>query len=218
MSLDYVVYVKTRRRSMKSVRAVATQVLGQLPGASLAAPSDESEEDELHIVAPRASGVVSVTIHQFGVGLAISSTTGVRETFVALGDLVDDIAGALGTVLSEEDAANLLEKEEEAYAVSRRSPLANMVLLTLLGREGEVLAEERETHANFIAQHLPGGMLRPTLLHDRVSPLLSDAGRYPLRGALLRCVHHDEDGRPFRQSEFELDGYGRVTSFTVTDV
>ena len=204
---------------MKSVRAAAVSVLSKIPGASLApgAEGPETENHVLSVTAPRASGVVRVSFHSFGVGFAISPG-GARETFGGLEDLVNEIAAELGTVLGEEETADLLEREAEdaEHARSVRNPLANMVTIAVLNAAGDPLKEVRDTHENFAAQQVPGGMLRPTLVNERSSELLSDAGRYPLRGALLRCVLHDDDANPYRQYDYELDGYGRITSFSVS--
>lgn len=214
VSHDYTVHVKTRRRSLKSVRAAAISVLSKLPGASLAPAEEESQE--LHVTAPRASGVVRVTLHGFGVGFVVLPAAG--EGFNGLPDLVNEIAAELGTVLGEEATADLLEKEAEEAEAARsvRNPLANMVTLSVLDAKGKLITQVRDTYENFSAQQVPGGMLQPALVNEKSSPLLSDAGRYPLRGALLRCVVHDDAANPYRQYDFELDGYGRITSFSVS--
>lgn len=215
MSLDHIVYAETRRRSMRSVRAAAKRALARHPGWTLAASDHDGDEDELHIVG--LGGPIDVTEHDFGVSFAVSSTTGARNHFVELGELANEIAAELGTVLDESAVARLLEAEDPPMpARTSATPLlASRIVIVLHGPDGEQLHRVTCSHQQFSVQQSGDG-LRPELVDRAIPAVLGEQGRLAYRARSMTCTAHGQHGDPTISYRYSLDGYGRIVSVDVT--
>jgi hypothetical protein len=202
---------------MRKIAEVVERITGKK------VPDHELEEGELDFEA--AIGPVDVTLHRFGASFSMSSTSGADR---ALGDLVDDIAAALGAVVDDAEAAELIEQEEAdgwAPPRERRKPKKKAakkprkpegdVEIAVIGDAGAPLASATTSTSVFYAQQAAGGMLRPSAATPDVPELLTDGGRYPLRGRALVCTVFQGTGagrEPKVRIRYDLDGYGRLTS------
>jgi hypothetical protein len=219
MSFDHALVVRSRKRSFTAVRAVAAAALKAHDGARLARQEGEDgpedEEMEIHVMfaSPRSGGPIFVRRLPRGFQLTIDSTSGgTRACFAALGEVMKDIARGLGTVVEGAEAEKLLD---EADAAASSSPLASAAVIALLDGEGRVLEEGETDTERFVADLLPGGMLKPAAGSHR---LLSEDARLDLRGARLLVTLHTAKGKPFRRYDYALDGYGRIRSFSAADL
>jgi len=216
MSWDYTVYVRHPRCTMRAIAEVVERITGK------PVPLDE-HSGELDF--ETAVGPVEITLHRFGASLSISSTTGADE---ALGDLVADIAEALGPTIDDAEAVELVEQEEaDGWAPPRERPKKKKpaakkprkpkgdVEVVVVGEGDAPLASVTTTTAVFYAQQVAGGMLAPSAASPEVPELLTDGGRYPLRGRALVCTLFDGTGAartPRLRVRYGLDGYGRLVS------
>ncbi len=219
MSLDHTVYVKTRRKSLRSVRRAAEAVLARRQGLSLHPVEDERDEDELWIGA--FSGPIEVATYGFGVGLSISSTTGARECFAELGDLAEEIGEELGKVLDEETALELIGAEDAEHEPERPPPskphgkailLVDRVEVLLLGADGETLTRTTTSIPQFNAQRDDSGKLLPKLRMSGTPAVLTEEGRLSYAASRLCCTLHGSSGSPVCRYEYDLDAHGRVTA------
>lgn len=222
MSWDYTVYVRHPRCTMRAIADVVERITGK------PVPIDEFS-GELDF--ETAIGPVEIDLHRFGASLSISSTTGADT---ALGGLVDDVAEALGPRVDDAEAAELIEAEEaDGWAPPRERPKKPKaaskpgkpgkprkpkgdVVVVVVGEGDAPLATVTTTTEVFYAQEVPGGMLAPSAKSPKVPDLLTDGGRYPLRGRALVCTIFEGtgDAREARlRRRYDLDGYGRLTSF-----
>jgi len=200
---------------MRSVRAAAKTVLARHEAGWTLGPSDdEVDGDDLSIV---GLGQIHVEQHEFGVSLAISSTTGARDHFVELGELANEIATELGTVLDASVAAQLMEAEDGPVGAAQSSStplLANRVVLVLYGPDGEQLHRDTCSHQQLSAQ-LAGERLRPELVDKALPAVLGEEGRLAFRARTLTCAVHGRLGKPTMTYRYGLDGYGRIVSVQV---
>jgi hypothetical protein len=210
MSKGQIVYVKTRRRSVKSVRAAAEIVVARHSGWSLSPADGARGEDEIWI--DGLGGPIDISQHGFGVALAISPARGVRDV-VPLTELAKEIGTELGSVLDEPTAAALIEKEEAKPAAPAPETLASRVSIVLVGYDGEELYRGSSTHEQFRAQQTRDG-LKPVLVDVLIPAVLSEEGRLPFRARRLKCTMHGADGAISASYEYDLDGYGRIIAFS----
>lgn len=217
MSWDLTVYVRCERCTMRKIAEAVERVTGEK------VPDNEFEEGELDFEA--AIGPVDVTLHRFGASFSISSTTGADA---ALGELVDAIACALGEIVADAEAEALIEQEEaDGWAPPRERRKAKKkrakkprkpdgdVEVVVVGDGDAPLASVTTSTSVFYAQQAAGGMLRSSAATPEVPDLLTDGGRYPLRGRALVCTVFQGAGagrEPKVRIRYDLDGYGRLTS------
>ena len=215
MSLDHVVYARTKRRSMRAIRAAASSALTRHEGWTLQPIDDERDEDELWISG--LGGPIAVETYGFGISLSVSSTTGAREQFVELGELANEIAAELGTVLDETEAAQLIDAEQPPAGTPSSAPvatLANRVVILLHGDDDEELHRVTCSHQQFAVQQV-GDRLRDELVDANIPAILSEEGRLSLRGRRLTCTVYGRSGAPTVCYRYRLDGYGRIVSVSV---
>ena len=210
MSSDYSAYAKTKRRSMRSVRAAATAVVAR-QGRTLLPVEDERDDDELHFA---DLGPLTVTVWKFGVQLSVSTTDGGREHFEELGELANAICAELGELLDEGEGEKLagaeIEASEPRVAPPAGSVHVDRVLIVLRGHEGEELARASASTAQFFAQCGHGPVPLPELRAAGAPAILGEEARLAYRGKTLECLIHGSHGEPTVRRIYDLDGYGRI--------
>lgn len=81
--------------------------------------------------------------------------------------------------------------------------------------EEKILASSTIPTSVFYEQQAPGGLLKSSAASADVPEILTDGGRFPLRGRTLVCTLFEGKGtgRVAKvRLRYELDGYGRLTS------
>lgn len=223
MSFDHTVYVRTKRRSTRAVRTAAKIVCARHEGLTLAPLEEWEDEDELLI--DGLGGPITVTPYDFGLMFDISTTTGApRNRFVELGDLVEEIAENLGTLLDEDEALELIEAEESGTGAKSKSkepappkpdtagPTGERVEIVLRSISGHEVHRSATSVAAFEAQHLPTGGLSSTRLDPRVPAVLYDEGRRTLRANWLELTQYGSDEKVVARYDYELDVTGRIVA------
>lgn len=234
MSIDFSLVVRSRKRSLDTVRnAVRSELARQ--GARLMSPHDPDEEDasahgdvevsaqgrprqiDLHVCfADEAGGAFAIRWLPRGFELSLVDYASSDPSYERMADLLGDIGARLGTVLeaeSDEAQALLEEADNEDDEESDCGPLSHVALIELLDREGQSLQQGQIHVQQFFDCIEPGGMLRAKSWRH---PLLDEDQRFALKGARLIVTVHTGTSEPFRRYAYELDGYGRVRSFSVT--
>jgi hypothetical protein len=221
MPAERTVYVKTTKREPEEVAAAFEKCARAMRTTSKVDESSEDEELSLQI---DGLAVVEVTTHRFGLALVATFEPGVAS---AVAELLDDVGMTLGDVVAEEPALALVAQEERDGWTPKRARRPRSVVRKAAAVQGEVvavvaapdgseLARATLQSALFRRQILPGGMLAPSAVSDDIPSILTDAGRFPLRGARLVCTLFDgaeAKGRARVRTTYQLDGYGRISSF-----
>lgn len=205
---------------MRAVRTAAKTVCARHEGLSLAPLDEWEDEDELSIVG--LGGPITVSPYGFGLAFAISTTTGApRGRFVELGELVEEIAENLGTLIEEDEASALIEEEESGSASKpKRKPAepvpdtagatGERVEIVLRSFSGQEVHRSATSVAAFEAQHLPTGGLGSTRLDPRVPAVLYDEGRRTLRASWLELTQYGSDDKVVARYDYELNVKGMI--------
>ena len=239
MSLDYSLVVRSRKRSMAAAHKVIAAVLADC-GAQLVTSEEDGEDDEaddgddlprrranprsieLQVsLNKRQGGPFLVRRLPRGFELSLVSYPSSDPSFEAMAELLQDIGHKLGTPLAEgdEQAQALLDEADEAEQAEEETqraaqgPLSHVALISLLDAAGQPLQQGQLAVDDFFSCVEAGGLLRPGA---RFHPLLNEDLRFGLGGARLVVTVHTGRSEPFRKYVYDLDGYGRVRSFSVT--
>lgn len=222
MSFDHKVYVRTKRRSTRAVRTAAKTVCARHEGLTLAPLEEWEDEDELQVVG--LGGPITVTPYGFGLTFEISTTTGApRNRFDELGDLVEEIAENLGTLLDEDEAFALIEAEESGEGAKSKvpappkpetaGPTGERVEIVLRSISGHEVHRSATSVAAFEAQRLPTGGLGSTRLDPRVPAVLYDEGRRTLRASWLELTRYGGDDKVVARYDYELNVMGQIVAW-----
>jgi hypothetical protein len=221
MAAERTVYVKTTKREPEEV-AAAFEKCARAMGTK--SKVDESSEEEELTVEVEGLATVEITTHRFGVALVATHQAQVAS---AVAELLDDVGMSLGDVIMEEAALAFIAQEERdgwtpkrtrkpRSVVRKAAAVKGEVVAVVAAPDGSELARATLQSSLFRRQILPGGMLAPSAVSEDIPSILTDAGRFPLRGARLVCTLFDgaeAKGKARVRTTYQLDGYGRISSF-----
>lgn len=222
MSFDYAVVVRGRKRKAAKIRELAAQLLPtheahfvELDDADDAS-ADDDEDLDISVGFAQGGGTIEIRRLLRGYKLSLDSQRdGNRDSWEAVGGLLDDLAAALGTVVDDKVATEMIVETDDVPEAPRPA-LASLAEISLEDRDGAVLRDGRVALGGLQRLIQQGGMLLES--NPPLHPMLSEDGRYGLGARVLVAVLHDSDGTAFRRYRWTLDGYGRITGIDIDEL
>ncbi len=221
MGWDNSVYVRGRKKKRTKVRETAASLAKEYEGKLLEPDEYEAEDED------DDGFELSFQFATTGGGFSVERLDGGRggyklhthkelagDASETIGDLMDVLGAALGTVLEEgsDEIDELLEEDEPARdRPFLEDSLRNKALVRVEDRSGVTLGKLTVEASEIVAAIDDDGKLRDLAAY----PKLTEAGRASARVARVQVTLHD-DYRAYRRHRWACDG--RITEAKVEEL